>query len=331
MKSIPEQIKEIRGKVNGYKLSQVIMTAEELGIFRSIGQGNTELHEIAADLGVPSDELSLLLNVLASSRLLQKNGLQYTVAEDFSTLNPNHPASQNGYIRYAKEVRDRWLELSTAVRNNQVAEKNFREITGVDEDATEAFMAAMHANAQSQAVYISQNYNFDDHHILDVGAGTGIYSIKVVEDHVGSSATLFELPEVVPVTMKYVEASSVSERLDVMPGDYHRQLPEGVFDDIFLFAVIHQEAKEKALALLQKLYSNLKPGGRLFLTSFFLDDDRIGPPFSVMFAVEMLVMVPNGKAYTHKKVKELLEQAAFSNVDRVDAIPGPATLYVATR
>lgn len=78
-------------------------------------------------------------------------------------------------------------------------------------------------------------------------------------------------------------------------------------------------------------YSVLKPNGRLFLTSFFLNDDKIGPEFSVQFAIEMLVNTKNGKVYTHSEIKDLLKESNFSKMERIDEIPGPATLYIAKK
>lgn len=75
----------------------------------------------------------------------------------------------------------------------------------------------------------------------------------------------------------------------------------------------------------------LKPNGRLFLTSFFLNEDRISPEFSVQFAVEMLMNSNNGKVYTHNEIENLMEENNFKEIERVDKIPSPATLYIARK
>ena len=83
--------------------------------------------------------------------------------------------------------------------------------------------------------------------------------------------------------------------------------------------------------LLDNIYNVLKPNGRLFLTSFFLNDDKISPEFSVQFAIEMLANSKNGKVYTHNEIKKLLKDSNFSNIERIDDIPCPATLYIANK
>ena len=307
------------------------MSVEQIGVFESMSRGLSHINDLASDIGVPTNKLAILLNVLAGSGLIAKNDKSYYFAEDFSTLNPTHPASQNGYIQYATEVRNRWLGLTQSVQGIDVGKENFGEITGRDKAATQAFMAAMHANAHSQAIFIAKEYDFEGHHILDVGAGTGIYSTQVIQTYQNTSAVLLDLPDVVPITEEYVEKSEVAKQIQVVPANYHDGLPLEQFDDLFMFAVIHQESDEEALSLLRKAHSVLRPGGRLFLTSFFLNEERTEPPFSAMFAVEMLVMVAGGKAYTHDEIKNLLTAANFAKTKRVDKIPGPATLYIATK
>ena len=101
--------------------------------------------------------------------------------------------------------------------------------------------------------------------------------------------------------------------------------------EAFLFAVVHQESKENLNELLKNIYSVLNPKGRLFLTSFFLNEDKISPEFSVQFAVEMMLNSNNGKVYTHSEIQNLMVQNKFKEIKRIDDIPGPATLYIAKK
>ena len=42
----------------------------------------------------------------------------------------------------------------------------------------------------------------------------------------------------------------------------------------------------------------------------------------------MLANTQNGKVYTHCEIKKMLENSKYSNIERIDEIPGPATLYI---
>ena len=113
-----------------------------------------------------------------------------------------------------------------------------------------------------------------------------------------------------------------------IPCNYNEDFPNETYDDVFLFAIVHQEPKENLKKLFDNIYKVLKPNGRLFLTSFFLNEDKISPEFSVQFAVEMPANTQNGKVYTHCEIKKMLENSKYSNIERIDEIPGPTTLYI---
>lgn len=44
-------------------------------------------------------------------------------------------------------------------------------------------MQGMSANAIPQANFIAENYDFDNHNILDIGAGAGTYLITVAKKY----------------------------------------------------------------------------------------------------------------------------------------------------
>lgn len=158
-------------------------------------------------------------------------------------------------------------------------------------------------------------------------APDGVVSIKDrLED-----AKMIDLPEIVKIQNKKIEKEQLQERIISEECNYNISFPIEKYDDVFLFAVVHQEPKENLNKLLDNIYNVLKPNGRLFLTSFFLNEDRISPEFSVQFAVEMLMNSNNGKVYTHREIENLMKENNFKEIERIDKIPSPATLYLARK
>ncbi len=327
---IPKQIAAIRSAVNGYKLSQVLMTVEELGVFSALSVQPLPLELLGATVSCPPSRLQPLVDALVAHGFLARGSEGYSIASGFSTLDVGHPASQLGYLRYASTVSGKWKRLGDAARATTVAEENFAGITGGDAAHTEAFTAAMHANAAPQVAFLRRNFDFAGRSILDVGGGRGTYSVAAAKEWPACSAEILDLPSVAELAKEAVQEEGVSANCSVILGDYLSTLPNGPYDDVFLFAVIHQHSSEETLRLLTEIRRRLRPGGRLLLSSFFLDDDRTSPPFSVMFAIEMLVMVPDGRVYTHSELEQLLKKAGFSDPpERRDDVPGPATWYIA--
>ena len=327
MNPIPAQISKFKSLVNGYKISQVIMSAERLGVFAAMSAGLSDISDIAAQVSCHSERLAPLLNALVHYELLNKVGDQYSFAEDAAIINPSHPAAQNGYVRFSEDVRDKWVNLVDIARETTTGDLG--RVTGKNLDETRNFISAMHANGVPQAKFISEKYDFSSRRIIDLGAGSGVYSLTAGERYATSSGVLVELPGVAEITHEYLNISNARERFSVLAGDYHVDLPDEQFDDVFMFAVAHQESCECLGTLLKRVKLSMLPGGRLFLTSFFLEESRTSPQFPALFSVEMLVMSGSGRVYTFGEIESALSGADFS-FQKVDSIPGPATLYVAS-
>lgn len=267
MTPVPLQIAKFRSLINGYKISQILISLEKIGVFNAMGDGATNINELTKKTGVNADKLSPLLNAVVHYELLNKDGDSYKFSDDAVVLNPGHPASQNGYIRFSENVRDKWVSLKDLVTDEITADLG--KVTGGNIEETRNFISAMHVNALPQSKYVVNNYDFQDRRILDLGAGSGVFSIAIGNKYESSSGLLFDLPDVAEITKEYLSKTNICDRFSVIAGDYHEGTPEGQFDDILLFAIAHQETPSDLKSLLSTAKSNLKKGGRLFLTSFF--------------------------------------------------------------
>lgn len=328
MVSNQDKIRQIKEMINSYKISHLIMTANDLGIFNVINTEPILIKNIADKLDLNVSKVEPLLNSLVFHNVLSKNNKGYYLEYFKEVLHPDSELNQLEYIKFAKVTMNKWNTLDAAIKDTNLSIDNFNELT--TKNASD-FSGGMNTNAISQSKFIIENYNFDNHKILDIGAGAGTYIIKAVEQYENVKGIALDLPEIAKLLKKNVNNKQLTQQIEVIAGDFNDRLPDGEYDDIFLFAVIHMENDENVQRLLRKIYKSLKLGGRLFLTSFFLEEDKISPEFSVMFAVQMLMLSKNGKVYTHNEITNYIKNAGFFKVSRIDDIPGYATLYIAEK
>lgn len=326
--NINEEISNFKSMVNSYKLTSLIITAKNIGIFDKLNENAKSLEQMAKEVKVPSDRIEPILNGLVFNKIIDKNETGYYLTEYKDVLLNDSKFNQVGYIDFAQTVMEKYNNLEEAIKNDKFSFNNFKDLT---EKQAESFMKGMQANAVPQAEYIASKYNFENHNILDIGAGAGTYLITVSKMFKSVRGKMIDLPQVSKIQNRNIEREHLKDRLISVPCDYNRDFPKESYDDIFLFAVVHQEPKENVKKLLDNIYNILKPKGKLFLTSFFLNDDKISPEFSVQFAIEMLANSKNGRVYTHSEIKKLLEDSSFSKIERIDEIPSPATLYIANK
>ena len=77
----------------------------------------------------------------------------------------------------------------------------------------------MHDRARKQARAVDALIDFSSvSRVLDVGGGSGAYSMAFVRAKEGIRATIFDLPNVVPLTKSYIDAEGLSDKMDTMIG-----------------------------------------------------------------------------------------------------------------
>ena len=326
--NIKEEISNFKSMVNSYKLTSLIITANNIGIFDNLNENAKSLEQIAKDIEVSTQRIEPILNGLVFNTIIDKNEKGYYLTKYKDVLLKTSKFNQTGYIDFSQTIMEKYNNLENAIKNNDFSFNNFKELI---EQQAESFMKGMQANAVPQAEYIANEYNFENHYILDIGAGAGTYLITVAKKYPSVKGKMIDLPQVSKIQDRNIHKEELKDRLVSVSCDYNIDFPKEKYDDVFLFAVVHQEPEESVIKLLNNIYNVLKPNGRLFLTSFFLNEDKISPEFSVQFAIEMLANSKNGKVYTHNEIKKLLEGSKFLNIERVDDIPSPATLYIANK
>lgn len=326
--NIKEEISSFKSKINSYKLTNLIIVANNIGIFNCLNENAKNIEQIVVELEITSERIEPLLNGLVFHKIISKNESGYYLEEYKDVLLRDSKFNQIGYINFAQTIMKKYNNLESAIKNNDLSINNFEELTN---EQAESFVQGIQANAIPQAEYIAKKYNFEHHKILNVGAGAGTYLINVAKKYKSVMGKMIDLPEVSKIQNRNIEKEHLQDRLVSVAYNYNDDFPKEHFDDIFLFAVVHQEPKENVQKLLKNICGALKPNGRLFLTSFFLNDDKISPEFSVQFAIEMIASSKNGKVYTHSEITELLKESNFSKIERIDEIPSPATLYIARK
>jgi hypothetical protein len=133
--------------------------------------------------------------------------------------------------------------------------------------------------------------------LLDVGGGTGIYSIACLQKNPRLHAVVWDRPEVLKVAGEMAEAYGVADRLECIPGDMFRDpLPAGA-DVILLSNVLHDWDVPECRLLLARCANALPRGGRLLIHDVFLNDALVGPLPIALYSAALFTLT-EGRAYS---------------------------------
>ena len=146
--------------------------------------------------------------------------------------------------------------------------------------------------------------------ILDVGGGTGIYSIALLQRHPHLRALVFDRAEVLKVAAEMTRDYGVADRMELVPGDmFVDPLPDGC-DVVLLSNILHDWDVRECQTLVDRCAAALPAGGRLVIHDVFLDDD-LGGPLPVALYSASLFSLTEGRAYSAQEYRGMLKKSGL--------------------
>jgi ubiquinone/menaquinone biosynthesis C-methylase UbiE len=317
---------DIHDMVRSFMPSRALLTALELDIFTAVGKGG-DAQQIAAKIQAAVRATEMLLNVLVSLKLLEKrDGIYTNTPAAARFLAEGSPDSARTAQLHMANMWQRWSKLTEAVRTGTAVE------SARDNGWVTSFIAAMDHTARGRARAVAQAVELDgEKRMLDLGGGSGAYSIAFVKAASALHSEIVDLPEVLPITQEYIRHAGLSDRISTRPGDMLTvPLAPASYDLILLSAICHMFSPEENQQLLARAYAALAPQGRLVIADFVLDADKTSPRFATLFALNMLVGTRAGASYSEPEYAEWMKAAGFASSKRV-RMPGPVNLMIATK
>ncbi len=307
----------IREFASSFQKSRILLSGFELDLFTNIDENGTTNEQISARLNLDKHAAERLLNALVSVGFLSKQDLLYfNTAESFAFLSRKSPDYLGG-LMHTNHLWNTWSNLTRVVKTGKSAQPE--EINARGDEWLFAFISAMHDRATKQAPQQIARLDLTGVvSLLDVGGGSGAYSMEFIRRKPEIEATVFDLPNVVPITQRFVDKEGFSGKIKTHTGDYTTDnLPNG-FDLVFLSAIIHSNSLEVNRELVRNCFQALNENGRIVIQDWIMNNERTQPTAGAIFAINMLVGTEAGDCFTEQEVTEMLEDAGFGNISRVE-------------
>lgn len=324
-----ESIDEI---CSGFLKARILLTAAEIDLFTILKDSPKSAREICESNGFNERGLTILMDALVSMGLLNKNAhCIYSVDDSICLLLcKNSPDSFLPMVLHRARMWNTWSNLTEIVKTGSGL--SFLEKKKRSQEDMEAFIGAMHAIGAKKAETLADKLDLGRFRkMIDVGGASGTYIIGFLRKNRNLRATLFDLPEVIPMARRRIESEGLSERVDLIAGDYNVDQFPPDHDLALLSAVIHINSREANRSLYSRLFQSLQPAAAILIRDFIMDDSRTSPADGAIFAVNMLVATKAGNSYTFKEVCEDLIVSGFVNPQLVCDGPKMDQVIMATR
>ncbi|HJT75761.1 MAG TPA: methyltransferase, partial [Gemmataceae bacterium] len=277
--------------------------------------------DVARAAGASERGTAMLLDALVGLRLLTKAGGRYRLTPLSAQYLVRESPDYLGAMMEDDTLWESWTKLTDAVRTGRPPRRVEQQAEA--ERFFPILIRSLHVMnrepARQTAAALGAGTTRHGLRVLDVACGSGVWGLAFLEADPQARLTLQDFPAVLEHTRGYLERAGFLDRCDFLPGDLKRvDFGTDRYDVALLGNIVHSEGEASSRDLFARLYRALKPGGAVAVIDMIPNEERTGPPFALIFALNMLVHTEAGSTYTLSEYTRWLQGAAFRRVETAD-------------
>jgi SAM-dependent methyltransferase len=310
-----------------YTETAVFYAAIDLDLFTHVSAGAGTVHEIALAIGVSELNAERLVAVALALDLLRKDEDGRIVnapdTEKFMVSTSDRYAGP--WMTFTRAEVPRWFDLTAKLRD-PTPPTELGMYDNLTVERARKYHAATYSIGMGAGRRFCRTVDLSGRRrMMDLGGGSGAYSINAVETFDGLEAVVFDLPPVTVVTREYIERSDVADRVTTQGGDFiNDPLPTGC--DVAVMASnlpIYDAANIQKVV--SKAFDALEPGGEMHLIGETLNPDGIGPLDAALWGLAEIHYGSGGRAHTVDECIGYFRSAGFVDVESTDFVPDTLT------
>lgn len=332
----PEHIMQIG---MGFWPSKILLSAVELDVFSTLGEGTMTANELGDTLGLHQRSRYDFFDALVALGLLERdgagdNGRYANTPETGAFLDRAKPGFHGGFFDMCNtRLYGFWANLTEGLRtgvpqNEAKAGGDLFEAIYADHSRLEGFLKAMTGIQLGNFMTLLDKVDLSSvGSICDVGGANGTFLALACQRHPHLEATLFELPVVTPVAERNLADMGVGGRVNVVAGDFFADdLPRA--DVIVMGNILHDWDLDEKRSLIAKAHAALNDGGRFIAVEAVIDDERRANAPGLMMSLNMLIETRGGFDYTGAQFDGWAKEAGFTRTEIVP-LAGPSSAAIA--
>ncbi len=314
-----DDVRQISALTYGFIASKALFAALELDLFSKIARGAATIAALAEATGVAANRLRTLLTALKTAGVVSEAGGAFANAPATANfLVAGAPGDFRDYIRVVNGgfLYEGMRHIEKSLRGERVFPNgSFYEGIVYSEGGVggPAFSAAQHAGSLGPAKLMAKRVKLGEAaKFLDVGGGSGAYSLAFLKQNPNLRATILDFPETVDTAKRYAAEAGMSGRVEHIAGNaITTEWPAG--QDVVLMSYVWSAVGADDIAVLaRRAFAALKPGGLVLVHDFMVDDAHEGPNFAAWYLLAAMLDNPRAECLTPGFVEGILRAAGFT-------------------
>jgi ubiquinone/menaquinone biosynthesis C-methylase UbiE len=297
--------------------SHVFRTSNKLGIFKALTDGSLSVEEISKSCELEIRPLSFLLDTLCELGVLISKGDSYALSPVMHFLNGDYANLSDNY----------WDHLETFLKTGEPYKK-MDDVSESEEHYVKQ-VKALEWMMMPSAGYLAHVFESSAPiNILDVGAGSGVWGLSLLEKNNESVLTVVDWPKITNIARLTARERGVEDRFQSIDGNFHEvDLPDSEYDVAILANVAHLETSDGNCALFNKIHKTLKHGGKLIVVDVFPTQQK-GALAANMYALGLALRTQESIAYTQNEIEEFARSSGYDQINFIPLEITPHTMGV---
>jgi hypothetical protein len=305
------ETKPIFESLIGYRRLHIMSVACELNIFTLLKENPQSCDSLVEKTGARPMPMKALLDACVGLELLRPDsgGYRNTPAADHF-LTDDSPYYIGHLLHVFVTEVPQWFGLFDRITRDRIPNQPGRTTV-----APRRFTLAMHSlGMMDEASSLAESLPVPlSGRMIDVGCGSGVYSIFLCKKFPSLRATMIDTEEVLKTTREIVEKSGITGRLTLRARDILRD-EYGKNRDVILLSDVLYGPDENCLDIIKSAHRSLKKDGLLIIRGYYSKTETCQPPFAAVVNLTRLLWHPRNRPITVEQLKQCLSHAGFSRI-----------------
>ena len=319
----------------GYIPAMCLNVAARLSIADHLAEGPRTVADLARTTNTNEDALYRVLRAVSSFGIFHElEGRQFVQTPASEVLRSDNPQSLRPFaVFFPDPLHFRcYANLMHSVVTGETTGKvslgtELFDYLKEHPQESETFNAAMVNLTHAFMPAVLEAYDFSETKTLvDVGGGHGSVVASILQRYPAMKGILCDQDHVVSGAGPYLKSAGVSDRIQRIPVDFFKRVPEGG-DTYIMKNIIHDWDDERSTIILKNVAAALKDvrNGKLLLLEMVIGSGD--NPLGFLADIEMMAL-PGGRERTAEEYRQLFARAGL-RLERIVPTQGPQSVIVA--